>query len=235
MTPDIFLRANMRGDAGPLRLRIDLSLSQPWTTFFGPSGSGKSTLLHALCGLPTPLACHLDLHGEDLSHTPTHRRRIALVAQQPALFPHMTVHENIQFAMGPRASTQAGATHGETVSQILERFQLAPVAKRRPTEISGGERQRTAIARAVASRPRLLLLDEALTGLQDTLRSEMLAELRRWQSETRTPILAVTHDPAEATASADEVLRLGAGRILGRGPAAEVLAPELSRLRALLS
>jgi molybdate transport system ATP-binding protein len=151
----------------------------------------------------------------------SHRRRIGMVAQQPALFPHMTVRENVQFA-------------GSAPDALLERFHVEHLAGRRPMEISGGEKQRVAIARAVAARPRLLLLDEALSGLQDTLRATVLAELKAWQRETGTPVLAVTHDPAEAASSADEVLRLDEGRVVARGPARQVLAPELGRLRVAL-
>lgn len=213
---------------GPLRLQIDESFDAAWTVIFGPSGSGKSSLLRLICGLWSPPASLVLLDGQDLSHMPAYRRNIGLVAQQPALFPHLTVRQNILFgAPGERPRSKADL--------ILQEHHLSHVAKAYPATLSGGERQRVALARALMHQPRLLLLDEVFTGLQTPLRDEMIGLLRKAQqsaaaSQKVMPIVSVTHDVAEALICADEVLRLGDGRVVARGTPAEVLAAERDAL-----
>ncbi len=165
------------------------------------------------------------LDGVELAGLPAHRRRAALVAQQPMPFPHLTVRQNVGFA------ARGGPETGEVVDYALERFRLLPLAGRAVANLSGGERQRVCLARAVASLPRLLLLDESFSGLHRELRDELLEVLREIQAGPGgMPIVSVTHDVAEAFACGGEVLRIDAGRVVARGAATEVLAAERTEL-----
>ena len=226
---DALLQATLGGRAGSLALELAFELRSSWTVLFGPSGAGKSTVLRALCGLTTLPNQRVVLQGDDLSRTPAHRRRIALVGQQTALFPHMTALDNVVFGLAACAdgsrSQRAAQAQG-----LLERFHAADAAGKYPRALSGGEQQRIALARAVASAPRLLLLDEAFTGLQTELRMDLVDEVKQWQRETGTPVFSVTHDVAEALASADEVLRMDGGRIVAKGTPQDVLAEERTAL-----
>lgn len=233
--PELKVRVNAL--IGGLPLQATFTLTAPWTVLFGPSGSGKSTLLRLIAGLWAPADASVVFHNEDLTRLPPHRRRIAMVAQRPSLFPHMDARSNVAFALSnshdDKRSHRGKAR--ELAEELLERFQAGHVARQKPEELSGGEMQRVALARAIASRPRLLLLDEVFSGMNHLLRSELIAELKRWQSETGTPILSVTHDVAEALDAATETLKLEDGRITAQGPTSETLAPErtalLERLR----
>lgn len=199
---------------GPLRVAVDVALTARWTVLFGASGSGKTSLLRLIAGLWLPSGASVMLGEAELASQPPHRRSVALVAQHAALFPQRTARGNIAF----------GARSGAIVDEMIERFRLGSLASKSVTHLSGGEAQRVCLARAMASRPRLLLLDESFTGLHRTLRDELLALLREMQGDM--PIVSVTHDVGEAFACADEVLRMDAGRVVARGVAAEVLAAE---------
>lgn len=199
---------------GSLRLCVDVELTAPWTVLFGASGSGKTSLLRLIAGLWRPSGASVMLRNAELAGLPPHRRSIALVAQHPALLLQRTVRGNVAF----------GARGEGVADEMLERFRLGPLAAKRVMHLSGGEAQRVCLARAMASRPRLLLLDESFTGLHRTLRDELLTLLREMQGEM--PIVSVTHDVGEAFACADEVLRMDAGRIVARSTAADVLAAE---------
>lgn len=228
-----FLEVRLGGIAGTLVIDLAFALQQAWTVLFGASGAGKSTVLHALCGI-TPMARQsIRCDGNDLSNTPTHLRRFALVSQRTSLFPHLSAKENVLFSLHARNEVPKHQ-RGQAADKLLEQFRGGALAGKFPHQLSGGEQQRIALARAVASGPRLLLLDEALTGLERSLRWELLTELRAWQQESGMSILSVTHDIAEASITADEVLRLEGGHIVTQGPPAEVLHDErLAMLQAL--
>ena len=173
----------------------------------GPSGSGKSTLLRVIAGLEVPDAGRVTWDGVDLERTPPHRRGFGFVFQDEQLFPHLDVAGNIAF--GLRMAGADRATRSARVAELLDLMGLAGFGGRSVAELSGGEAKRVALARSLAPRPRLLLLDEPLTGLDRDLHDRLTGELRRVLTATGTTAIHVTHDPAEAAAVADRVVRLG--------------------------
>lgn len=225
--PPAFLQLQCEANLSNLHLQIDTALHAPWTVLFGPSGAGKSSLLRLIAGLWTPHNSHLSLHGRDLTRLPPHRRRIGFVSQSPALFPHLSVLQNMSFGLPKHADSQQ-------TSNLLDRFGITHLADARVHTLSGGEAQRVAIARAILPQPDLLLLDESFSGLHRDLRTEFLQLLRTMQAERPKdrpmPILSITHDIGEAFACADEVLRIEDGRILAQGPANVVLSAERDAL-----
>jgi ABC-type Fe3+/spermidine/putrescine transport system ATPase subunit len=223
------LHARLRGNAGSLAIDVAFEIRKSWTALFGPSGAGKSTVLRALCGLALRSEQHVVMNDADLTRVPPHRRRIAMVSQDTALFPHMTALENVLFGLRvsedlPR-SERASEAH-----RLLACFHAGDTASKYPRMLSGGEQQRVALARAIASSPRVLLLDEAFTGLHTHLRTELVDEIKLWQRDTGVPVISVTHDVAEALACADEVLRIADGRIVAQGKPQDVLADERATL-----
>jgi molybdate transport system ATP-binding protein len=214
------LAVRVTAPVGALKLEANFSVSSPWTVLFGPSGSGKSSLLRLIAGLWTPKGSTVHLDRQDLTHTPTHQRRIALVAQQVALFPHRTVQENIAFGCASRAS----------VLELIDAFGLSTLATAKPVVLSGGERQRVAIARAIASAPRYLLLDEVFTGMHRAQQGELIDRLRGYSEQLGMPVLSVTHDVAEALNAAVETIRMEDGRIIAQGPTTKILAGERDAL-----
>ncbi len=179
------------------RLSVGLSVAEGETlALLGPSGSGKSTLLKLVAGLLRPDGGFVRFGGEDLTPLPPERRRVGFLFQDYALFPHLTVAENIAFGL-VEARWPKGAREAR-VAELLERMELTPHAGKRPKELSGGEQQRVALARALAPRPRLLLLDEPLGALDLRLREELLFFLRKTLKEEGVTTLLVTHDQGEA-------------------------------------
>jgi len=172
----------------------------------GPSGAGKSTLLRIVAGLESADAGSVKLGGRDLSALEPQARRIAMVFQSDALIPHASVRENLAFALRSRADDAR-------VSDVVERLHLGPLERRRPGEISGGERQRVAIGRALLSDPQALLLDEPLAHLDPLLRARVRDEVVRVRERFTGPIVYVTHDHVEAMALADDLCVLIDGRI----------------------
>ena len=234
--PHPHLLFQMKHRLGTLSLDVSFELTQPWTILFGPSGSGKTTILRAIAGFIQPSHTRIILpvaeHSRVIADTATgisvvpHKRPVRWAAQRPALFPHKTVRENLAYSSEIRNVGSAQA-----VDHAMERFHLTPIAGRKPSFLSGGEQQRVSIARAaIAASGRLLLLDEPFNGLDAPLRDELLVDLRTWLAETKTPVLSVTHDIAEAFQLNAEVLKLHHGRITAQGPAALVLAEERTRL-----
>jgi ABC-type Fe3+/spermidine/putrescine transport system ATPase subunit len=201
---------------GALRPVIDgLSLTVPaggLTALLGPSGSGKSTLLRLIAGLMEPDAGDIRLGEVSILGRPPDRRGVVMVFQNAPLFPHMTLAGNVGFGLRMR-----GVPEGDIaprVAAMLDRVQLSGLGHRRPSELSGGQAQRGALARALILSPDLLLLDEPLSNLDAGLRYEMRALIRHLQQETRTTMLVVTHDQAEAVALADRVALLLDGRLV---------------------
>lgn len=180
------------------------------TAVLGPSGAGKTTVLRCLAGLERPDSGRITCAGETWFDVATRRflspqaRGAGFMGQQPALFPWLSVVENIGF--GLRRLT--GAERRTIVADLLARFGIAGLAHRLPHELSGGEQQRVALARTLAPRPRLLLLDEPLAALDLELRGEMRRQLRDLLAAGGTPVVLVTHDPADAAALADDVVTL---------------------------
>jgi ABC-type Fe3+/spermidine/putrescine transport system ATPase subunit len=183
----------------------------------GPSGSGKTTLLTVIAGLRPSLAGRVHLAGYDVTAWPPERRRIGMVFQDGALFPHLTVRENISF--GPRA---AGLENVAAADDLLGRLGITQLADRPPRTLSGGERQRVALARALAIRPRLLLLDEPLSALDQPTREEMRGQLRQLLAQQAIPAIHVTHDRDEALTLADDLAIIADGTIRQAGTARHV-------------
>lgn len=177
----------------------------------GPSGSGKSTLLRVVAGLAAADAGRVVLGGEDVTSVEPSRRGVALVFQSYALFPHLDVAQNIAF--GLRARGVGEAERRERVAEVAELLEVDGLLARRPSQLSGGERQRVALARGLVGRPRVVLLDEPLSGLDAQLRDRARARLRRLQRERGVTMVVVTHDQAEALTLGDRVAVLDAGRV----------------------
>lgn len=185
----------------------------------GPSGCGKTTTMRAVAGLLSPRSGHIHLAGRDITPLPPNRRDIGMVFQSYALFPHLSVFENVAFGLRLR---RVGAELQERVNDALRRVGLVELSGRLPSQLSGGQQQRVALARAFAIRPRLLLLDEPLSNLDAKLRLGMRAELRHIQRELGITMLYVTHDQGEALALSDRIVILRAGHIEQIGTPQEV-------------
>jgi ABC-type Fe3+/spermidine/putrescine transport system ATPase subunit len=177
----------------------------------GPSGCGKTTTLRLIAGFERPDAGRILIGGRDLTNVPPQRRDIGVVFQSYALFPHMTVSQNVAFGLQMR---NLGRSEIESsVAGVLSLVRLGELASRYPNQLSGGQQQRVALARALAIRPRLLLLDEPLSNLDAKLRDDMREEIRRIQREVGITAIFVTHDQSEAFALADRVAVMDRGRL----------------------
>jgi len=191
---------------------IDLELrTGELLTLLGPSGSGKTTLLQIVCGLVAPTSGRLYIDGADRTHAPVHQRDIGVVFQNYALFPHLTVYENIAFPLQMRGLDVA-AMRGR-IGEALEMVNMQALLDRYPRELSGGQQQRVALARCLVYRPSLILMDESLSALDRKLREAMQVEIRRIHRETGSTIVFVTHDQEEALALSDRVCLMNAGHI----------------------
>jgi spermidine/putrescine transport system ATP-binding protein len=184
-------------------------------TLLGPSGCGKTTLLRLIAGFEHPSKGRILLEGEDISALPPYRRPVNTVFQNYALFPHMSVAENIAFGLEmlgrPKSEVQS------TVSAMLKLVRMEELRDRRTSQISGGQQQRVALARALAPHPKVLLLDEPLSALDYKLRKDMQIELKRLQHETGITFIFVTHDQEEALTMSDRIAVMSKGRILQIG------------------
>jgi len=188
----------------------------------GASGSGKSTLLRIISGLESPDAGLISFNRLDLATTPPHLRDFGLVFQDYALFPHLSINDNVAFGLKMRRMAQEEINL--RVGSLLELVNLKEFGERKILDLSGGEQQRVALARALAIRPRLLMFDEPLGALDRALRQDLLNELRSILHRTNIPAIYVTHDQEEAFTIADRVLILHAGRIIRDGIPSEVWA-----------
>jgi putative spermidine/putrescine transport system ATP-binding protein len=191
---------------------VDLEIGEgEFFTMLGPSGSGKTTLLRLIAGFERPDAGQVELGGTDVTRQPPYARNVNTVFQDYALFPHMSVAENIEYGLRgkrvPRAQRRARAEAG------LEMVRLAGLGARKPAQLSGGQRQRVALARAIVNEPKVLLLDEPLGALDLKLRQEMQLELKRIQREVGITFIYVTHDQEEALTMSDRVAVFNHGRI----------------------
>lgn len=193
----------------------------------GGSGSGKSTLLRLVAGFEAPDAGSIRIAGRDMAGLAPPARPCAMMFQSYALFPHLSVAENIGYGL-----RRAGVFSHARVEELLALVGLAGFGPRRPAQLSGGQQQRVALARALARKPPLLLLDEPLAALDAGLRAQTGAELRRLQRETGTSFVMVTHDQGEALALADRIAVLADGRVAQIGPTQEVYCRPATRFVA---
>ena len=189
-------------------------------TLLGPSGCGKTTLLRLIAGFEQPDHGTIYLDGENILSLPPEKRQVNTVFQSYALFPHMTVYENIAF--GLRLKNISIRELEETVEAALEQTQMIPFAGRMPSQLSGGQQQRVAMARAIVNKPRVLLLDEPLSALDARLRSEMQVELKRLQRELNITTILVTHEQDEALSLSDRVVVMSEGKIAQIGTPREI-------------
>ncbi|MEE4189038.1 MAG: ABC transporter ATP-binding protein [Roseobacter sp.] len=209
---------------------MDLSIAQgEFFTFLGPSGCGKTTALRMLAGFETPTKGDVFIDGQDVSALEPYRRPVNMVFQSYALFPHLTVGQNIAYGLKQRRPTPSRETINEKVSRALETVRLAGFENRRIWEMSGGQQQRVALARAIVNEPKLLLLDEPLAALDRKLRKEMQIELQDLQRDLGITFVLVTHDQEEALSLSDRIGVVRAGRIVQVGAPQELYDRPASR------
>src|SRR5450631_148964 len=207
-------------------LEVEFQAAPGFTILFGPSGAGKTTLLDCVAGLTKPDSGRIAISDRVLfdaaqgTSLPVAKRRIGYVFQNLALFPHLTVEQNVQYGLMHLPQTERAAQ----ASAILQAFRIPHLAQRYPREISGGERQRTALARTLVTDPVALLLDEPLAALDAATKSKIIEDLRSWNLAHGIPILYVTHSREEVFALGERVIVLDAGRIVAQGTPHEVIA-----------
>jgi len=182
-----------------------------FVSILGPSGSGKSTTLNLIAGFDFPSSGAIHLDGRDVTWEPSHSRGIGMVFQHYALFPHMSVFDNVAFPL--RSRRQPAAVVKTAVDEALQLVQLESLIHRLPRELSGGQQQRVALARAIVYRPAVLLMDEPLGALDRKLRADMQVEIKRLHRELGTTVLYVTHDQEEALSMSDRIAVLNRGRL----------------------
>jgi putative spermidine/putrescine transport system ATP-binding protein len=218
-----FLRVSKsyRGATGAALEGLDLDIGRgELLTLLGPSGSGKTTTLMLLAGFEMPDAGQILLDGRDIAQLPAHRRGIGVVFQSYALFPHMTVAENVAFPLEARGVPKA--ERAARVARALEMVRLPMMAERRPAQLSGGQQQRVALARAMVFEPPIVLLDEPLGALDKALREEMQYEIRALHQRLGLTMMYVTHDQAEALTLSDRIAVLAGGRLRQLSPPREL-------------
>lgn len=201
--------------------QLDLTINNgEFLTLLGPSGCGKTTVLRLIAGLETVDSGQIMLDNQDITHVPAENRYVNTVFQSYALFPHMTVFENVAF--GLRMQKTPAAEIAPRVTEALRMVQLEEFAQRKPHQLSGGQQQRVAIARAVVNKPRLLLLDESLSALDYKLRKQMQNELKALQRKLGITFVFVTHDQEEALTMSDRIVVMRDGRIEQDGTPREI-------------
>ena len=232
MEPDLQLRGLTAGYDGAQVLDVDaLSIAKgEFLSILGPSGCGKTTLLNCLAGFVQPTGGSIDLDGRDVTALPAYKRGLGMVFQNYALFPHMSVADNV--AYGLRVRRIGRAERVERVREALRLVGLGEYADRRPRQLSGGQQQRVAVARALAIRPAVLLLDEPLSNLDAKLRREMRVELRTLQQRIGTTTIFVTHDQEEALSMSDRIAVMNGGRIEQLGTPHEIYRSPATRFVA---
>jgi spermidine/putrescine ABC transporter ATP-binding subunit len=196
----------------------------------GPSGSGKTTLLRAIAGFVTLDRGQVLIDGQDVGRVPVHARNIGMVFQNYALFPHMSVAENVAFGLEVRGRPREEVA--QSVKEALAMVRLGGLEQRKPKQLSGGQQQRIALARALVTRPKVLLLDEPLGALDKHLRQEMQVELRRIQRQVGITTIFVTHDQEEALTLSDRIAIFDAGRIIQEGAPMAVYERPVTRFAA---
>jgi sn-glycerol 3-phosphate transport system ATP-binding protein len=197
-----------------------------FTVLLGPSGCGKSTTLRLIAGLDVPTSGSIHIGGRDVTHLPPAQRRIAMVFQSYALFPHLSVRDNILF--GLRVRGEPKQDFDKRLKRVADMLGLAHLLDRRPSQLSGGQQQRVALGRAIIADAPVCLMDEPLSNLDAQLRQEMRREIRALQQQLGITMIYVTHDQTEAMSMADQVILLNDGRIEQNAPPAELYAQPAS-------
>lgn len=221
---------------GEFRLDVDFAVQPGITIVFGASGAGKTTLLNCIAGVATPDRGRIEFprgivfDSEKTVDVPTSRRLVGYVFQSLALFPHLTVEENVAYGLASRPANE----RENQVRDMLQSFRIGHLGKRKPSEISGGERQRVALARSLVTDPRILLLDEPLAALDAFTKAKIVEDLRVWNAQHGIPILYVTHSREEVFALGDRVIVLDRGEIIADGTPHQVIrAPRQETLAQL--
>src|SRR5437879_4451903 len=206
------------------RLSVEASVRIPHgpstTILFGPSGAGKTTVLRCIAGLEKLTAGRIIFNGQDWTNMPPHKRPIGYLFQDYALFPHLRVSENIGYA---------AKNSPDTVKHVASMLKVDDLLDRWPSELSGGQQQRVALARVLARKPRLLLLDEPLSALDAATRDHVRSELAQLLRVLRIPAIVVTHEWVDALTLGDQMLVMNEGRVLQTGPPQEVLTRQQHR------
>jgi molybdate transport system ATP-binding protein len=233
---DVQFRKHFPAQAQQFALEVEFQAAPGFTILFGPSGAGKTTLLDCVAGLTQPDSGRIAVAGRTLFNAahdinlPVAKRRVGYVFQTLALFPHLTVEQNVQYGLAHLPPAERTSQS----SAILQAFRIAHLAQRYPKEISGGESQRTALARTLVTDPAVLLLDEPLAALDAATKAKIIDDLRQWNQAHRIPILYVTHSREEVFALGERVIVLEAGRIVAKGTPHEVITAPLQETVAQL-
>ncbi|WP_157252103.1 ABC transporter ATP-binding protein [Nonomuraea typhae] len=229
MTGAVDVRAVTKRYPGSLALdEVSLRVAAgEFMTLLGSSGSGKSTLLNVVAGFTEPTSGSVLVDGGDITGVPPHRRELGMVFQHYALFPHMSVFENVAFPL--RRRKVRGEELRRRVRRALEVVELGALGERRPAQLSGGQQQRVALARAIVFQPRVLLMDEPLGALDKRLREQLQLEIKRLHRELGITFVFVTHDQEEALTMSDRVALLREGRIVQVGTPQELYEKPASR------
>ncbi len=217
-------------------LHIKVALTTPVAGLFGPSGSGKSTLLRVIAGITQPDAGYIAIDGMTVFDSttginlPPHRRQVGIVVQDNQLFPHLNVRDNLLF--GTKRST--GHERSLSLARIVELLEIGSLEKKRPGQLSGGEKQRVALGRALLSSPKLLLLDEPMASLDERLKLQILPFLRRVVTELKVPLIYVSHQMAEILQLTQQIMLINAETLIAHGALREVIrrTPALALLQA---
>lgn len=228
--PNLLEIKNLNVAFGSVKAVSDFSIGVKNGEFFcilGPSGCGKSSLLHALAGVVSPTSGEIILAGTDITYFEPQKRDINTVFQRYALFNHLSVFENVAF--GLRVKSLPKEETRERVSEALTMVKLADLSQRKPLELSGGQMQRLAIARAIVNRPKLLLLDEPSSALDKVLKEDLLLELKSWQREANLTIMCVTHDQDVAISLADRLTIMDEGILIQEGAPDQVYENPVNR------
>jgi molybdate transport system ATP-binding protein len=222
MTIDVDIRHRL----GPLRLDARFEAGAGLTALFGRSGAGKTSLVNAIAGLVRPERGRIVVGDTTLVDTErgifvaSHRRRVGYVFQEGRLFPHLTVRQNLLYG---RWFASAPGGHRTEAGRVIDLLDLAPLLDRRPGRLSGGEKQRVAIGRALLANPRIMLMDEPLASLDEARKAEILPFLERLRDETQIPIVYVSHSIAEVSRLATTIVVIAEGKVAAIGPTAEVM------------
>lgn len=223
---DVQLKKRLASRAGHFELDVAFAAGSGITVIFGASGAGKTTVLECIAGLIRPDFERICLNGVDLTGLAVRERQIGYVFQELALFPHLTALENIGYGLRSKQKGQRDLS----IAEIMESFHISHAKDRRPRSMSGGERQRVALARSLVTAPRALLLDEPMSALDYETKAGILRDLREWHSRHRIPVIYVTHSLDEVFAIADGVLQMANGKIIAEGTPAEILGAQRDAL-----